>query len=175
VLVNMETVHYSAGRAEQGISLLYRAIDLIDPDEEPFLVLCVWHNLIDDLADLGRFVEARDLMTRATPVYGRFQDLATRSRRTSVEGKIARGLGQPLEAEALFLTARNGFLDLDMPFDAALISLDLALLYAGQKRILELRSLAEEMLQIFAAHGIQREALASAICLQHAVTSARAG
>jgi len=56
-----------------------------------------------------------------------------------------------------------------MGFDAALVSLDLAGLYAGQGRAAEMRRLTEEMLPIFSARDLHREAIAALIVFQQAV------
>jgi tetratricopeptide (TPR) repeat protein len=173
VLININNLHHVAGTPEKGIPLLYRAIEMIDSNTEPILVLAAWHNLIDALAELGRFREAESLLMRAAAIYQRSHDATIEFRRRWVEGKIALGLGRPVEAEAHLLAARDGFLAVGVPYDAALVSLQLALLYVEQKRIPELESLAREVLCIFAARGIEREALAALVCLSHA-TSARA-
>jgi tetratricopeptide (TPR) repeat protein len=170
-LLSIGTVHHEDGKPELAIPLLYRAIEMIDPEREPALVLCVWHNLIDDLADMGRFSLARALAERMAPLYRRCQDVTIQNRRRWLEGKIALGLGQPDEAEAQFLAARDGFLALHVPYDAALVSLQLVLLYAEQRRIPELKSLARQILRIFAACGVEREALATLVCVSHATSS----
>jgi len=172
-LLNMSNVHLAAGTPEEGIPLLYRAVELIDTDEEPLLVLAIWHNLIDNLAHAGRFLEAHGLFLRAQAIYRRFPDDPTQSRRKWVQGKIAQGLGQIAEAEALFVAARDGFLAVDA-YDAALVSLDLASIYASQERNAELRSLAEEIYPVFASLGIQREALAALLLLRQPIATERA-
>jgi tetratricopeptide (TPR) repeat protein len=173
-LLNMSTVYHSAGTPERAIPLLYRAIELIDSQEEPLLVLAIWHNLIDDLADAGRYMEAHGLLSRAHPVYRRFPDSSTQNRRKWVQGKIARGLGQPAEAEALLLAARDGFLAAGGSYDTALVSLDLASLYAEKGRTVELKSLAEEIFPVFTSRGIHREALAALLFLRQAIAAERA-
>jgi len=173
-LLKMESICHAAGTPERGIPLLYRALDLIDPNEEPFAILCVWHNLIDDLAEAGRFLEARGLFVRAAPIYRRFPDVPTQSRRKWVQGKIARGLGQRAEAEALFVAARKGFLVAGVSYDTALVSLDLASLYAEQGRTAEIKTLAEEILPVFVSRGIHREAFAAILFLHQAVAAERA-
>lgn len=165
-LLLMGNVHQQFGTPEKAIPLLYQATELIDSDEEPLLVLAIWHNLIDDLADAGRFLEAHGLFLRAQSIYRRFPDGPTQNRRRWVQGKIARGLGRIAEAEALLLAARGGFLADEISYDVALVSLDLASLYAEQGRPAELSSLAEEIYPIFASLCIQREALAALLLLR---------
>lgn len=175
VLVNMDNVHHHAGRPEQGIPLLYRALELIDSAQEPRLLLCAWHNLIDDLAETGRFLEAHKLLLKARPVYGRFPEASAENRRVWVEGKIALGIGQYGRAEMLLTSARQGFLAENAPYDLALVSLDLATIYAEQRRLSELKQLAAEMMAIFSSRQIHREALAALTLWQRAVEAETVG
>lgn len=174
-LVSLEIIHHHAGTPELGIPLLYQALDLIDAGQEPRLLLCVWHNLIDDLAEAGRAMEARRLFGKARSLYLRFPEAVTQNRRAWVAGKIARGLGQEKEAEALFLDARQSFLAEDVPYEVALVSLDLAALYARQGRLEEVRRLAAEMVPVFSSRQIHREALAALNFWKQAVEAERAG
>jgi len=52
-------------------------------------------------------------------------------------------------------------MDRGLPYDAALASLDLAVLYLEEGRTREVKDLAREMAEIFKAQGIAREALAA--------------
>jgi hypothetical protein len=91
-----------------------------------------------------------------------------------VKGKISRGLGQADQAESLFLAARDGFVGEGIPYDTALVSLELATLYAEQGRTADLKRLAEEMVPIFSSLSIHREALAALAYLKQAVEAERA-
>jgi tetratricopeptide (TPR) repeat protein len=160
-LINMATILHDSGSPERGIPVLYQALKLIDPQQEPWLLICVWHNLIDDLAEAGRTMEARRLFREARKLYLRFPEAVTQNRRTWVAGKIARGLGQDEEAESLFLEARASFLQESIPYEVALVSLDLAALYAKQGRTEEIKRLVEEIVPVFSSLQIHREALAA--------------
>jgi hypothetical protein len=61
----------------------------------------------------------------------------------------------------LFLEARDGFAGRDNGYDAALVSLELALLYVDQGRTGEVKELARAMVPIFRAQDVHREALAA--------------
>jgi tetratricopeptide (TPR) repeat protein len=173
-LVNMSVVHHFRGKPEEGIPLLYGALELINPEQEPRLLLCARHNLTDDLAECGRFLEAQDMYRRTRPLYRDFTDAWTQNRRKWVKGKIVRGLGQAGQAESLFLAARDGFIAEGIPYDTALVSLELATLYAEQRRTADLKRLAEEMVPIFSSLHIHREALAALAFLRRAVEAERA-
>ncbi len=172
-LVNLSTVYHYAGDPEGGIPILFQAIGLIDPEQEPRLLLCARHNLIDDLAEAGRFLEAQKLYRETRPLYRSFPDAWSQNRRKWVKGKISHGLNQVEQAESLFLAARDGFVAEGVPYDTALVSLELAILYAEQGRMADLKRLAAEMVPIFSSLHIHREALAALAYLKQAVETER--
>jgi tetratricopeptide (TPR) repeat protein len=174
-LISMDNVLQRAGQPEKGIPLLYQALELIDSAQEPRVLLIAQHNLLDDLAEAGRYMEAQRLLIRARPLYRSFEEAWMRNRRQWVEGKIARGLGQPEKAEALFVAARAAFQQQDATYDMTLISLELAGLYAEQGRTAEIKRLAEEMVPIFSSRQIHREALAALALWCQAVQTETAG
>jgi tetratricopeptide (TPR) repeat protein len=172
-LVKMSTVHHYSGDPEGGIPVLFQSIELIDPEQEPRLLLCARHNLIDYLAASGRFLEAQKLYRETRSLYRSFPDAWSQNRRKWVKGKIAHGMGQVELAESLFLAARDGFIQEGIPFDTALVSLELAILYAEQGRMTDLKRLAGEMVPIFSSLHIHREALAALAYLKQAVETER--
>jgi tetratricopeptide (TPR) repeat protein len=174
VLVKMSTIHEHAARPEEAIPVLYRALELIEAVREPRLFLAAQHNLITNLAETGRFMEAQGLFIQARSLYARFQDGWTQNRRRWVEGRIARGLGQRREAESLLRAARDGFAAEGVAFDVALVSLDLALVYAEQGRTVELKRVAEETLLMFSSREVHREALAALTLWTRAIRAERA-
>jgi tetratricopeptide (TPR) repeat protein len=174
ILIKLSTLYEHAGTPERAIPLLHEALTLIDASREPRLLLNAQHNLITNLAEASRFMEAHGLFMQARPVYARFPDAWTQNRRRWVEGKITHGLGQAREAESHLAAARQGFLAENAAFDTALVSLDLAALYAAQGRTAKLRETAEEVLAIFSASQIHREALAALSYLCQAAAAERA-
>jgi len=168
-LINLSLVHCYVGDIAESIEALYRSLALIDPEQEPRTVLCARHNLAGYLAEAGRLDEALHLYQAARPLYRAFPDAWTQNRRKWLKGRINHGLGRYRAAEALLLAARDGFLAEGIPFDTALVLLDLAHLYAEQGRTAELKRLAVEMIPLFASCHIHREALAALAFLQHAV------
>jgi tetratricopeptide (TPR) repeat protein len=173
-LVKLSSVHEQAGTPERAVPALSEALELIDLERDPRLFLAARHNLITNLAEAGRFMEAHGLLIQSRSLYARFSDGWTQNRRHWIEGRIARGLGQSAEAESLLRAARDGFVAENAAYDTALVSLDLALIYAEQERTAELRRIAEEMLPIFQSREIHREALAALSLWAGAVREERA-
>lgn len=174
MLICMDLVHARAGTTEQGIPLLYEAIKLIDPAQEPLLLLCVWHNLADDLTEVGRFMEAQKVFLESRKHF-RSVPVGIRNRRKWLEGRITVGLGREQEGEAHLLAARQGFVDEDAAYDVALVSFDLSALYARQGRAQELKQIAAEMVPFFSSRQIHQEAAAALAYWKHAVDTETAG
>ena len=89
------------------------------------------------------------------------------------EALVAHGLGRTGEAEAAFREVRSVFLEKSKGYDAALVSLDLAVLLTEQGRTAELKHLAAEMLSIFESREIHREATAALILFHRACAEER--
>jgi hypothetical protein len=110
---------------------------------------------------------------RCTPtdeeLYRQFADLWTRLRQNWLRGKIALGTGRPKDAEDAFLAARDGFVQQGIGYDAAMVSLDLALVYLREGRTAEVRRVAEEMIPLFEAEDVHPEAVAALILFHEAV------
>jgi tetratricopeptide (TPR) repeat protein len=157
--IKMATVYSKAGEPELAIPLLRDALSLVEPGREPRLELAVRHNLATCLVEAGRALEARQLFAASRELYRRFAEPWAENRRRWLSGKIARGLGQTAEAEAALLAARDGFLADGVPYDTALITLEIAALYAEAGRTAELLRLAGESAPLFLSRQIHREAL----------------
>lgn len=176
MVLTQATVWEAMGEPEQAIDSLRKATELLDPERDLYLQLCAYHNLAWYLTCLHRFTEAAEVYKGCREIYEDFHGYRVQLRRRWLEARIAYGTNDPDdpgggEAEAGFLDVRAGFLAEGLTYDAALVGLDLALLYVRQGHHAEVRSLAEEMFTTFRAHGIQREALASLKLLQQATAA----
>ena len=85
-----------------------------------------------------------------------------------LEGNCAAGLGQRDEALIKLEQVRHEFEVRENPFDYALASLDLALLYREVARFADIKLLAGQMVEIFKAQKVDREALAAVLLFQEA-------
>ena len=90
-----------------------------------------------------------------------------------IEGKIAVALGHFTAGEGILRGVRKELLERDLGFDAALLSLDLARIYAEQGRSAEMLHLAEEMIPMFQSRDIHREAFAALLVFQKAAEMER--
>jgi tetratricopeptide (TPR) repeat protein len=162
-----------ADRLETAIRCLAEGIELIDPTAEPRLLVAARHNLIVYLTQAGRHREAAVLLDETRPLYTQLGDRMNLIRLQWLEGKIAQALGDVGQAEALFQQVREELVQRELGYDAALLSLDLAGIYAQQGRGGEMRRLAEEMIPIFQSRDVHREATAALIVFQKAAEMER--
>lgn len=170
-LVKKALAHHYAGESETAVAVLAAGLPLADPRREPRLVLTARHNLAEWLRELGRYDEALSTIAESRPLYLAYAEPLDLVRLRQVEGRIASALGRDREAEAALREARQGFIGKGIGFDAALVSLDLAALYARQGRSREVRVLGEEMLGVFGSRGVHAEAMAALILFEQAAAA----
>ncbi len=133
----------------------------IDAEREPRLLWDVRQNLLVNLCRLGRHAEAEqslgDLHIEAMQLGNRL-DL---TRVIWLRGTIDAGLGRPEAAEAAFEEVRKDFLADGIAYDAALVTLELAVLHLKERRTAEVQELTRQLLPVFKAQQVSREALAT--------------
>lgn len=161
-------VHFYRGDPHQAISTLVIALRKIRTDSEIQDYLCARHNLAWYLMSCDRCEEALEFFDEDAELFARHGHPVWKIRRRWLEGMISAGLGQPENAEASFLAARDGFIERAMGFDAAIVSMDLAALYLRAGRVEAVRFLAEAMIPIFQSQDIHREAFAALVLFQEA-------
>ncbi len=162
-----------ASDPEAAIRHLTEGLRKVDPAADPRLVIVAQHNLTLYLAEGGRYNEAVRLLESARPLYHQIGDQMSLLRLRWLEGKIACALGHFAEAEEFLRGVQKELIERDLGYDAALLSLDLATIYARQGRSTEMRRLAEEMLPIFKSQDIHREAIAALFVFQKAAEMER--
>ncbi|MBV8202520.1 MAG: hypothetical protein JOZ15_18025 [Acidobacteria bacterium] len=172
-LVNKAYTFEQMGDVEQAIALLREAAPLIVEHRDPRLVLCLKHNLLWFLPAAGRSQEAEALLPEVRELAARLGNDLDLVRLRWAEGRVAFGLGHRGPAEQAFKDVQREFLERDMGYDAALVSLDLAILYAQEGCIPELKQLALDVLPVFSSQEVHREAMAALLLFQHACEEER--
>ena len=153
---------------EQALATLHEAAPRIDPHREPGHRWGFCYNQAICLCHLGRAGEAAALLPELRGLAVQLDNALHKIRVRWLEGRVAAGLGRVEEAVGAFQQARLDFELRGLPYDAALASLDLALLYREQERWPEIRALAGEVVRIFAKGKIHREVHAAMVLLQEA-------
>ena len=153
---------------EPALQALKKANGLIDPEREPRLLLCLHHNLVYHLSEIGNHQEAADLLPELKALAAAHGSPLDRLRLDWIEGRIATGLGHHDHARALLAGVRQTFLADGNVYEAALATLDLVIPHLKEGNTAEVRHLAEEMVTVFHEHDVTREALAALLLFQEA-------
>lgn len=173
---------HRAGRAllQMGRYLMYQqkmaaateamsaGLALIDPEQDPKLTLAAYHNLIRLLMERGEYRRARREIFRQRRLYLEHGDPLTLTKLRWLEAQIAAGLGELDRAEIGFESVRAEFAAGNLHYKAALASLELGAVWLRQGRTALIPPLVDEILVVFHANGIAREAIASAVILRQA-------
>jgi tetratricopeptide (TPR) repeat protein len=167
-LVSKGTAAGYALNAQEAVRLLSEALRLLDAHRDPDLVFMTVHNLLLYLVDVGRLAEAARLFAESRNLYALHPGRLERLNARWLEGRIASAQGDDAAAEAAFSEVRTGFADAELPYDAALASLELAEVWLRNGRALEIRELIDEMVAIFRARNIRREAIGALLMLREA-------
>jgi hypothetical protein len=123
--------------------------------------------------DLGRPEQALSIYFETRDLYKRFQDPLIRLRVSWHEGQLLRDLGHLRTAEEVLLQARQGFVERELFYEAALISLDLAAVYVKLQAEAQLQQTIAETVPVFRSLGVDREALAMLLQLQQLAHQSR--
>lgn len=160
---------HKMGAFDAEIQVLHRALELLDPARDPQRQVVVLHNLVVALIDADRCDEAVKYLE---PLRQRHQEQGDRLnlvRFRWLEARLAYGRNDLDTAVSLFSEVRSRFIELEIGFDVALASLDLAEVLWLQGRADETQARLLEAIPILEALGVHAEALAAMAFLQEAV------
>jgi tetratricopeptide (TPR) repeat protein len=171
--ISLGTTYLVAGRPAESLRESCEAAIHLDPRREPRFVVGIFHNLSLCLSDLGRKRAAVCLLQTARPLYDLLAGPLFRLRATWLEGRLYLGLKDWLSAAACFEAARRAFIERALRYDAALVALELALVYAENRDFRRVALLAAEMYPVFLSQEIPREASASLLLFADAARERR--
>lgn len=161
--------HRKLGRFGEAIRSTLEAGRLVSRGTDVALPLIAMQNLVHYLHDAGFNEHAAGLLERIRDLVEENAGNLTLLRLRFLEGKIAAGLGKQVEARAALNAVRREFLAKGMLYDAALVALELAALYAEAGWTFEVEKLAEEMYPVFISRELPREASATLLLFVDAV------
>ena len=161
------------GESSESIAMLKEASKLIDPEREPRLQLILKHNLILALVSTDSCIAATNLLAETWELARRLGNDLDLLRLRWIEGRVASGLLQRGPAEAAFREVQQTFLEKEMGYDAAMVSLDLGILLAREGCLAELKQLALDILPVFSSRDVHREAIIALLLFQNACQEER--
>jgi len=159
------------GKPRAAVRLLVEAGRLVDSSGDPKLALIILHNIVKFQAYGGQSELALRLFVEARALYRQERDPLIRVKELWLEGQILSAQGHLEPAVRLLTEAREGFLSQGNLYEAAIVALDLAAVFAKLGKLQEVRTLARETLQEMQVQGVQREAIAALILLMQAGTA----
>ena len=157
------------GDVAGAVESLRQGLTKIDETQEPRLVLVAKHNLVRHLYQAGRYHQAIKLLPETRALHQQMGSEMDQVRFNWLEAMILRDSNELGPAEQILQEVKAFFVDRGVAHDSALVSLDLAAIYLRQQRTAELKELATEMLTIFRALRVNREAIAALVLFQKAV------
>jgi tetratricopeptide (TPR) repeat protein len=134
---------------------------LLTEQHDSRLLLCLRFNLFEILCLMGRFPEVEPLMPEVRALAEGLGNELDLVRLRWMEAKLWAGLGRLEEALAALRWVASEFAMRGIAYDAALVTLEAAVLLADEGRTQEVKRLARETAPIFKAQGVGREALAT--------------
>ncbi len=170
-LILRATIAGAEGELEASIADLTRAMELVD-EHDGRLRLTVCHNLAAAYMDAGRFAEADEMLPRTRRLCSAHGESVERFQLRLLEGRVAKGLGRMALAEDYFFAAHAGFSAAGEIGHAAVVAVELALIYCEQGRP-EAARYAAEAIPLLDGFKIRSEALAARRLLAEAVTRER--
>jgi tetratricopeptide (TPR) repeat protein len=161
------------GDLGEAIDLLRRFAEEVDRSREPQLFTYGRFNLLSCLISADRYEEAEQLLPEIRDLFRESAQPLDLVRLRWAEGLIDLGRGRLGPAEAAFREVQREFLQRGMGYDAALVSLDLARLYAQEGCVEDLKRLASELMPIFESRDVHREAIVALLMFQRACEEER--
>jgi transcriptional regulator with XRE-family HTH domain len=161
LMLKRSTILLARGDFEEAVAALRQTAPLVDAGDEPQLLLVLRFNLAVNLWFLGRYAEVKGTLPELRKLAAGVGNELDLVRLRWLEGRIAAGLGRRDEALSALSRVREEFVSREIAYDAALVSLELANLHLEEGRTIEVRNLARQMMWIFQAQGVPREALAA--------------
>lgn len=161
ILINKANTLELMGNPEVALAELLQAELLLAGGMNKRSAWIIQHSLAHTLWRLGRYREAEERLPEARKRAIEMGNELDLIRTLWVEGGIAAGLEDNEKALITLEQVRRYFNANRIAYDAALVSLELAVIYLDWGRSAEVKKLSEELYWIFKSQGVHQEALAA--------------
>jgi len=157
ILLNQSATLVLMGETQRATETLREASFRIDPLREPRHYFNLQFNLAANLCRSEQFAEGERLLPEVRELAVGLGNALDLIRVLWVQGKAHAGLGRSAEATMAFEQVLQEFTDRKIPYDAALVALELSVLYLEQGRAAEVQVVALGLAWIFTAEGVDEE------------------
>lgn len=158
---------------ERAVAILEEATDHVNSVSQPFLELCLRHQLALFLNDAGRTLEASGVLEDSRSLYDKFPDGPYHLKLRLLEGKISRNLGNLEEAEEIFERLAEDFLRNGLSQEYLLCRLDLAEVVCAQGDRARTVEICSELHRALESWHMHSEGLAVMLLFVRAVDEER--
>ncbi len=160
-------LHYS-GASDEAIPLNESGLTLVEKDRDPNLILEAQLNRLWFLAACGHYEQATRELFEQRADFGKLEGRVNTIKLRWLQGQIAAGLEKWTSAEIALLEVKDEFEKIDMGYHAALVSLEIALVWMRQNRLAQTEKSVKEAARVFLTLGIPRETLGAVQILNEA-------
>jgi len=161
ILLKKEHVFDAMEDTQGALAALVEAAPFVAASGDSRMLFALRFKTANFRCGLERFDEAAELLPCVRELAVEQRNELDLLRVLWLTARVAAGQGRAEEAAAGLKQVRRAFEDHEMPYDAALASLDLTVVWLRTGRTAEVRDLAAEMEAVFRAKKIRREALAA--------------
>jgi tetratricopeptide (TPR) repeat protein len=161
------------GNPGEAVALFREGLARIDEEADPDLAFTARYNQAFCQLECGQLREARATLWPLLRERGESARI-NRFKALWVKGRIDVGLGELERAERAFRESKTGFEETGMGFAAALVSLELALVWLNQNRPEQAWAVVSEAKQVFQRLQVHREVLAAVMILQRSIELGKA-
>ena len=156
ILIKKGYILVVMGDYGRALETFLAAEPLVEREGDPRLTYMLLFNTAVVHTHLGRFAAAGPLVQRVSELVGADEGEACRI--LWLRGRIAAGLGRPMEAQRLLGEARRAFAARDMWYDVALADLEIAPFLLAEGSTEEVKAMATELVEAFRKRGVHPEA-----------------
>ncbi len=171
VLIYRSMINGYTGKLIESAEDLLEAVSLIDEDEEKELAFALRGNLANTMARTGDTESAAKELDRARQLHCVVGDPLGTPLLDWIGGYIDEQRGDLETAKSLYLSAREGFCDVDERREFGLISVDLMVIYSMQNDWKRVGECAAETLPILGSFSLHDETLVTVKALVQAFES----